>query len=92
MTKYLDKTFSVAVGSDDYRANWDAVFGQDETKGPKQPLVGDLIEVKRATIWRKERVTESSRLNEGGHFYAGSNTEDAPLLVSDCGVTWRWAE
>jgi hypothetical protein len=29
---YLKKTFSVGLGSDNYRANWDAVFGKKDEK------------------------------------------------------------
>lgn len=33
MTKYLEDSFTVAVGSPAYRAGWDAVFGEKEKCG-----------------------------------------------------------
>lgn len=37
MTKYTEKSFTVAVGSDDYRDNYEKVFGKKERKQAAAP-------------------------------------------------------
>jgi DnaJ-class molecular chaperone len=44
MTKYLGGSFSVAVGSKDYRDGWDRIFGKKETSAECENCRGTGVE------------------------------------------------
>ena len=56
MTQYLDKSFSVALGNDNFRSGWDAIFG-------KKKEAEALPDMKRTTPDYLEMV--KSRLQVG---------------------------
>lgn len=62
MTKYLDKEFSVPLGSPEYRSNWDNVFGKKtEQAGPEAPSPNP---VPRGDIYEKieaERLVQDAK-------------------------------
>jgi len=49
MTKYLDKTFAVAVGSERYRDGWERTFGK-ECPCCKGPLGDDYVETAQGAV------------------------------------------
>lgn len=52
MTQYLDKSFSVALGNDNFRSGWDAIFG----KKPSRKEAPDYLEMVKSRLHMGDKV------------------------------------
>jgi hypothetical protein len=53
MTQYLDKSFSVALGNDNFRSGWDAIFGK---KGDTKRPTPDFLELVKSRLSTGDKV------------------------------------
>lgn len=61
MTEYLNKSFSVALGNDNFRSGWDAIFGKKEEVKEAAPVAKkrptpDYLEMLKARLQTGDKV------------------------------------
>lgn len=69
MTQYLNKSFSVALGSDKFRENYDRVFGKrsrDVPETPKRPRKPRAPLLERRVAERAEHVARQAYGQDAG--------------------------